>query len=204
MCALKKLTKIGEFLCSHFNIEDGRKYTTFSAYDAYYFKKGTKCNQNAKKDLCSVWRRCPDLLNVSKVVCEVSWYYLHFGHIILCCGAALCIGRCSAAPLASTHEKPIVGESRHTQNIQINKVTGKNEKCVFYVKKIKQTFGQPNVIENIKHMQKFNSTATLMHPSLNHSNHQLKGTLVHLYFLLHVYYSLIFYYKTLKDKDLKK
>ena len=29
---LKKLIKIGEFLCSHFNIEDGRKYITFSAY----------------------------------------------------------------------------------------------------------------------------------------------------------------------------
>ena len=25
-----------------------------------------------------------------------------------------------------------VGDSRHIQNIQINKVIGKNEKCVFY------------------------------------------------------------------------
>ena len=24
------------------------------------------------------------------------------------------------------------GDSQHTQNIQINKVTGENEKCVFY------------------------------------------------------------------------
>ena len=32
-CALKKnLIKIGEFSCSHFNVEDGRKYATFSAY----------------------------------------------------------------------------------------------------------------------------------------------------------------------------
>ena len=35
----EKLTKIGEFLCSHFNIEDGRKYATFSAYYALLFKE---------------------------------------------------------------------------------------------------------------------------------------------------------------------
>ena len=33
-CIFKKLVKIGEFLCRHFNIEDGRKYATFSAYYA--------------------------------------------------------------------------------------------------------------------------------------------------------------------------
>ena len=34
-----------------------------------------------------------------------------------------------------------VGDSQHTQNIQINKVTGENEKCVFYfTEKIKWTF----------------------------------------------------------------
>ena len=36
----KKNIKIGEFLCSHFNIEDGRKYATFSAHYAYYFQEG--------------------------------------------------------------------------------------------------------------------------------------------------------------------
>ena len=35
----------------------------------------------------------------------------------------------------------IVGDRRHTQNIQINNVTGENEKCVFYfMEKIKWTF----------------------------------------------------------------
>ena len=67
-----------------------------------------------------------------KVVCEVSSYYWDFGQIILCYGAVLFIGRCLAAPLASTHEKPTAGDSRHTQNIQINKVIGENEKYVFY------------------------------------------------------------------------
>ena len=34
-----------------------------------------------------------------------------------------------------------MGESRHTQNIQINKVFGENEKCVFYfMGKTSQTF----------------------------------------------------------------
>ena len=43
----------------------------------YYFKKGKKHNWNAKKDLCSVWRRCCDWSNMSKVVCKVScWSFL--------------------------------------------------------------------------------------------------------------------------------
>ena len=58
--------------------------------------------------------------------------YWHFGQIILCCEAVLCIGRYLAASLASTHWKPIATESWHTQNTQINKVIGENEKCVFY------------------------------------------------------------------------
>ena len=27
-----------------------------------------------KKDLCSVWRKCCDCLNMSKVVCKISWW----------------------------------------------------------------------------------------------------------------------------------
>ena len=71
---------------------------------------------------------------------------LTFLPIILCCGAVLCIGRCLAAPLASTHWKPIAGDSQHTQNIQINKVIGENEKCLlFYRRKPYRLFGQPNI-----------------------------------------------------------
>ena len=36
-CIKKKL--IGEFLCSQFNIEDGRKYTPFSLYYALLFQE---------------------------------------------------------------------------------------------------------------------------------------------------------------------
>ena len=85
-----------------------------------------------QKVLCSAWRRCCDWLNMSKVICEVPWYHWHFGQVILYCGALLHIGRYLAAPLASTHQKSIAGDSRHSQNIQINKVIGENEKYVFY------------------------------------------------------------------------
>ena len=38
-----------------------------------------------------------------------------------------------------------MGDSQHTQNIQINKVIGKNEKCVFhFMEKTYGLFGQPN------------------------------------------------------------
>ena len=37
------------------------------------------------------------------------------------------------------------GDSRHTQNIQINKVIGENEKCAFFHRKnLNGLFGQPN------------------------------------------------------------
>ena len=107
-------------------------------------RKGKNATETQnKKGLCSVWRRCCDWSNTSEVVCEVSWYYCHFGQIVPCCGAVLCIGRCLAAPLASPHQKPIAGDRWHTQNIQINKVIGENEKCVLW-RKPYRLFGQPN------------------------------------------------------------
>ena len=46
---LKKLIKIGKFLCGQFTIEDGRKYTTFSAYYALLFKKVKNTTETHKK-----------------------------------------------------------------------------------------------------------------------------------------------------------
>ena len=61
--------KIGEFLCSHFNIEDGRKKQHFLHIMLYYFKKcKNTIEMQKKKDLCSVWRRCCDQSNMSKVM----------------------------------------------------------------------------------------------------------------------------------------
>ena len=45
---LKKNIKTGEFLCSHFNIEDGRKHTTFSVYNALLFQ-GKNTTETQKK-----------------------------------------------------------------------------------------------------------------------------------------------------------
>ena len=36
---LKKAYQNGEFLCSHFNTEDGRKHATFSVYSALLFQE---------------------------------------------------------------------------------------------------------------------------------------------------------------------
>ena len=89
-------------MCSHFNIEDGRKSATFSAYYALLLQEDKNATEMQKQFVqCTgkvLW-----LTERVKVVCEVSWYYGHFGQIILCCGAVLCIGGCLAAPLASTH-----------------------------------------------------------------------------------------------------
>ena len=49
VCVFKKLIKIVEFLCSHFNIEDRRKKATFSAYYALSFQKRQKHNWNTQK-----------------------------------------------------------------------------------------------------------------------------------------------------------
>ena len=52
---LKRLIKIGAFLCSHFNIEDGIKYATFLEYYVLLFQEGYKCHPNAKKKICVVY-----------------------------------------------------------------------------------------------------------------------------------------------------
>ena len=48
----KKDIKIGEFLCSHFNIEDGRKH--FRHIMLYYFRKGKNVTKIQKK-ICAVY-----------------------------------------------------------------------------------------------------------------------------------------------------
>lgn len=42
---------MGEFLCSYFNIEDGRR-KTFSVYCAFYFKKGKNATETK---ICAVY-----------------------------------------------------------------------------------------------------------------------------------------------------
>lgn len=54
----------------------------FSAYYALGFQKGKNATKMKNKDLCSVWRRYCDVLNVSKMVCDIHveifcWMILH-------------------------------------------------------------------------------------------------------------------------------
>ena len=51
---IKKNIKIGEFLCSHFNIEVGRKKGTFSACYMLLFQEGKTQPKHTKKDLCCI------------------------------------------------------------------------------------------------------------------------------------------------------
>ena len=55
-CSFKsRLIKIGEFLCSHFHIEDGRKKKQhFLHIMLYYFKKGKSTTETNKK-ICAVY-----------------------------------------------------------------------------------------------------------------------------------------------------
>ena len=95
-----------------------------------YFKKRKNATESQKK-VCAVYGQDA----VTDQMCQ-KWFAKFLGvfcQIILCCGAVLCIGRCLAAPVASTHYfGQQWGDSQRTQNIQINKGFGENEKCVFY------------------------------------------------------------------------
>ena len=53
---LKKLIKIGEYLCRHFNIKDGRKYKTFLAYYALLLSRKVNMQlKHTKKKVCVVY-----------------------------------------------------------------------------------------------------------------------------------------------------
>ena len=74
---IKKTYQNWWILCRYFNIEDGRKYTSFSAYIFYYFKKGKYATEMQKK-ICAVYGESAvyreGVLNVSKVVREILWW----------------------------------------------------------------------------------------------------------------------------------
>ena len=116
VCSKKKnLIKIGEFLCSHFRTEGGRKKQYFWHIMLYYFKKGKNATET-QKDLCGVWRGCCDWLNVSQVVLEVScWKFLSGWY----CSP---IGQLRLIEIKSRHWEQTTlyhkGGSQHTQNIQ--------------------------------------------------------------------------------------
>ena len=52
---LKKDIKIGEFLCNHFNIEDGRKKQHLRHIMLCYFKEDKNATETQKKKICAVY-----------------------------------------------------------------------------------------------------------------------------------------------------
>ena len=52
-CIKKNLIKTGEFLCSYFNIEDGRKSNIFSIL-CYIISRKVKTQLKCKKMICAV------------------------------------------------------------------------------------------------------------------------------------------------------
>ena len=106
----------------------------------YYFKKGKNATETQEK-ICAAYGEGA----VTDPTCQ-KWFAKFLGTTDIWPNSSLpwdCLmhWRRLAAPPACTHQKPIVGDSRHTQNIHSNKVIGENEKCVFYfMEKTKQTF----------------------------------------------------------------
>ena len=66
-CIKKQLIKIREFLCSHFNIEDGRKQH-FWPITLYYFKKGKNATEMQKR-ICAVYEEGA----VTDLTCQ-TWF----------------------------------------------------------------------------------------------------------------------------------
>ena len=70
----KRLIKIGEFLYSHFNIEDGRKQY-FWHIMLYYFKKA-KNSTEMQKQICAVYGEGA----VTDQTCQ-KWFVKFFGTV---------------------------------------------------------------------------------------------------------------------------
>ena len=126
---LKKI-QIGEFLHSRFNIKDGKNKQHFQHIMLYYFKKGENATET-QKNICAVYGKgaatdqtCQS--GLQSFMLEMSrWMMLHSW-----------VGQLKLTAIKSRHQELSIlyhmGDSQHTQNIQINKVIGENEKCVFY------------------------------------------------------------------------
>ena len=77
-------------------------------------KMQLKCKK--KKDLCSGWRRCYDRLKCQKQFMKFLVLLTFWPNSSLLWGC-LMHWKVLSSTLASTHWKPIEGESKHTQNI---------------------------------------------------------------------------------------
>ena len=88
----------------------------------YYFKKGKNAAKMQKKDCME---KCMEkvLWLIERVKSGLQSFVLEISHWVIL------YSRGQLKLIAMFYH---VGDSQHTQNIQINKVIGENEKCVFY------------------------------------------------------------------------
>ena len=70
----KNLSKLVNFCVAILMLKMEENMQHFIHIMLYYLKKDKNVTGTHKKVLCSIWRRCYNWLNVSKVVCEVSWW----------------------------------------------------------------------------------------------------------------------------------
>ena len=66
-------------MCSHFNIEDGRKYATFPAYYALLFQKGKNATGTHTEKICAVCGEGP----VTDRMCQKWFAKFHAGDFLL-------------------------------------------------------------------------------------------------------------------------
>ena len=100
----------------------------FQCITLYYFKKGKNATEMQK--ICAVYGEGA----VTDQTCQ-KWFAKFlgtsdFGQTIHCWGCLVHWKLFSSAP--GLHTRSQVADSWYTQNIQINKVIGENEKRVFY------------------------------------------------------------------------
>ena len=127
-------------MCSYYNIKDGRKYATFSAYYALLFQKGKNTTETQKK-IFAVYGEGA----VTDQMCQKWFVKFRAGGFSLedapRSGRHAEVDRGQIKTLTENNTLFHAGDSRHTQNIQINNVIVENEKCVFYfMEKTKWTF----------------------------------------------------------------
>ena len=122
---------MGAFLCSHSNIEDGRKYATFQHLMLYYFKKG----KNESKTQTG-FVRCMEkelwLIKHVKSGLRSFLVLLTFWPNNSLLWDCLMHWKMFSSTRGSNYKKPIAGDSWHTQNIQIHKVIGEIGSCRHY------------------------------------------------------------------------
>ena len=131
-------------MCRHFNIEDGRNYTTFQHSMLHYFKKGKNATETQKKNICAPYGEGA----VTDQMCQ-KWF-VKFGAGDFSLDDASRLGR----EVVGNQIETLIENNQHytTQEIanilkisKSMKLLVKMKKYAFFLwKKTYGLFGQPN------------------------------------------------------------